>query len=245
MPRQCSRVLFGYEVVEGRRVVAAFDGGEVTSDAGALPLSVTDWAIGLVTRFAACFADGRAQAQLEHSTEGMVTRRVCGIALGYACPRPGPAGSVGGSDRSRRAAPRPGKSTLNRSSTRPSAARAITSSAAIPKRSGVFVELLLEAHRTPPKRIMLDLDATEDPLHGHQEGRFFHNYGACPPAAQGPTGGLLLLPVALRVLRQAPVRGPAAVLEHRRLSGRGRRGGAHRLPDPSALAQGNREPEFS
>ena len=67
MPTECSRDLFGYEVVEGRQVVAAFDGGEVTSDAGALLLGATDRAIGLVARFAACFADGRAQAQVEHS----------------------------------------------------------------------------------------------------------------------------------------------------------------------------------
>ena len=65
MPTQCSRDLFGYEVVEGRRVVAAFDGGQVTSDAGALLLGATDRTIGLITRFAACFDDGRAAGQVE------------------------------------------------------------------------------------------------------------------------------------------------------------------------------------
>jgi Transposase DDE domain group 1 len=83
MPTQCSRDLFGFEVVEGRRVVAAFDGGEVTSDAGALLLGATDRAIHLVGRFAACFADGRAQAQVEHTIEAMVAQRVFGITLGY------------------------------------------------------------------------------------------------------------------------------------------------------------------
>ncbi len=83
MPTQCSRDLFGYEGVEGRRVVAAFDGGAVTSDAGALLLGATDQAIGLVTRFAACFDDGRAQAQVEHGVATMVAQRVFGIALGY------------------------------------------------------------------------------------------------------------------------------------------------------------------
>jgi hypothetical protein len=105
MPTQCSRDLFGYEVVEGRRVVAAFDGGEVTSDAGGLLLGATDRAIGLVRRFAACFADGRAQAQVEHSVATMVAQRVFGIALGRACPRAGKAGPVGGSRRPRSAAP--------------------------------------------------------------------------------------------------------------------------------------------
>ena len=58
MPTQCSRDLFGFAPVEGRRVKAAFDGGEATSDAGALLLGATDRAIGLVARFAACFEDG-------------------------------------------------------------------------------------------------------------------------------------------------------------------------------------------
>src|SRR6187397_3712891 len=83
MPTECSRDLFGYEVVEGRQVVAAFDGGEVTSDAGALLLGATDRAIGLVTRLAACFDDGRDQAQIEHTVEAMVAQRVFGIAMGY------------------------------------------------------------------------------------------------------------------------------------------------------------------
>ena len=73
MPTQCNRDLFGYEVVEGRQVVAAFDGGDHTTDAGALLLGATDRAIGLVVRFAACFADGRAQAQVEHTLSDRVS----------------------------------------------------------------------------------------------------------------------------------------------------------------------------
>jgi len=76
MPTQCSRDLFGYEVVEGRQVVASFDGGEVTSDAGALLLGATDRAIGLVERFAACFDDARVQALVEHSVGAMVAAGV-------------------------------------------------------------------------------------------------------------------------------------------------------------------------
>ena len=67
MPTECSAPQFDLEAVEGRRVVAAFDGGAVTSDAGALLLGATDRAIGLVERFAACFRDGRAQARVEHA----------------------------------------------------------------------------------------------------------------------------------------------------------------------------------
>src|SRR6187549_2404282 len=83
MPTECSAKSMGFAPVDGRAVVADFDGGEGTSDAGGLLLGATDRAIGLVTRFAACFADGRAQAQVEHSVAAMVAHRVFGIALGY------------------------------------------------------------------------------------------------------------------------------------------------------------------
>ena len=75
MPTQCSRDLFGYEVVEGREVVAAFDGGEGTTDAGGLLLGATDRTIHRVGRFAACFVDHRAQAQVEHTVAAMVAQR--------------------------------------------------------------------------------------------------------------------------------------------------------------------------
>ena len=83
MPTECSRDLFGFEVVEGRQVVAAFDGGAVTSDAGALLLGATDRAIGLIERFAGCFDDGRARRRSSTAIATMVAQRVFGIALGY------------------------------------------------------------------------------------------------------------------------------------------------------------------
>jgi DDE family transposase len=186
MPTECSRDLFGYEVVEGRQVVAAFDGGEVTSDAGALLLGATDRAIGLVTRLAACFDDGRDQAQIEHTVEAMVAQRVFGIAMGYEDLNdhdqlrhdPVLATLAGKLTAKRRdCAPLAGKSTLNRLEHAPSASdryhKIGHDAAAI---EGLFVALFLEAHKTPPHQIILDLDATDDPLHGHQEGRFFHGY---------------------------------------------------------------------
>src|SRR5918995_675016 len=189
MPTQCSRDLFGYEVVEGREVVAAFEGGEHTTDAGGLLLGATDRTIGLVGRFAACFVDGRAQAQVEHTVEAMVAQRVFGIALGYEDLidhdhlRHDPVlATLAGKLAAKRqnCAPLAGKSTLNRLEHAP----------LVPSRyhkiehdpvaiEGLFVELFLEAYRAPPKEIVLDLDATDDPLHGHQEGRFFHGYYDC------------------------------------------------------------------
>jgi hypothetical protein len=189
MPTQCSRDLFGFAAVEGRRVEAGFDGGAVTSDAGALLLGATDRALGLVTRFAACFADGRAQAQVEHTIETMVAQRVFGIALGYEDLidhdqlRHDPIlATLAGKLTARRkgCAPLAGKSTLNRLEHAPAGASRYHKighdRAAI---ESLFVALFLEAHKTPPKRIILDLDATDDPLHGHQEGRFFHGYYDC------------------------------------------------------------------
>ena len=190
MPTQCSRDLFGYEVVEGREVVAAFDGGDNTSDAGGLLLGATDRAIGLVGRFAACFADGRAQAQVEHSIQAMVAQRVFGIALGYEDlidhdelrHDPVLATLAGKLEAKRKdCAPLAGKSTLNRLEHAPLRPddryhKIGHDAAAI---EGLFIDLFLEAHPTPPKELILDLDATDDPLHGHQEGRFFHGYYDC------------------------------------------------------------------
>lgn len=83
MPTECSADLFGFTTVEGREVIAAFDGGLITSDAGALLLRETDRAIGLVSRFAACFHDGRRQDLIEREVATLIGQRVFGLALGY------------------------------------------------------------------------------------------------------------------------------------------------------------------
>jgi hypothetical protein len=83
MPTECIPDLFGFKPVGGREVVAAFDAGAVTSDAGALLLSATDRAIRMMDRFAACFHDVRCQEQIEHEVVTLVGQRVFGIALGY------------------------------------------------------------------------------------------------------------------------------------------------------------------
>jgi Transposase DDE domain group 1 len=189
MPTQCSRDLFGYEVVEGRQVVAAFDGGEVTSDAGGLLLGATDRAIDLTERFAACFDDRRVQTQVEHSVQVMVAQRVFGLALGYEDLidhdqlRHDPVlATLAGKLTARRTdcAPLAGKSTLNRLEHAPSEPNRYHKIGHDPAAiEGLFVALFLEAHKTPPKELILDLDATDDPLHGDQQGRFFHGYYDC------------------------------------------------------------------
>lgn len=236
MPTECSRDLFGFAPVEGRQVVAGFDGGAVTSDAGALLLGATDRAIGLVKRFAGCFDDGRDARLIEHTVETMVAQRVFGIALGYEDlvdhdqlrHDPVLATLVGKLRVTRKGcAPLAGKSTLNRLEHAPSAAsryhRIGHDGAAIER---LLVDLLLEAHQTAPREIVLDLDASR--------GR----RPAAPSAKQPRPGGLggerpaprppgrpvlsrllrlLLLFAAVHLLRQPPARCPAPAFEHRRL----------------------------
>jgi len=186
MPTECSADLFGFARVAGRDVVASFDGGRMTSDAGALLLGATDRAIGLIGRFAACFTDRRSPELVEHSVARLVGQRIHGLALGYEDLndhdelRHDPMMAVlAGKLEAGRAdcAPVAGKSTLNRlelSRPEPSRYHKISHDAAAIE--GLFVDLFLEAHRRAPKQIVLDLDATDDPLHGEQEGRFFHGY---------------------------------------------------------------------
>ena len=188
MLTECSATLFEFAPVEGRQVVAGFDGGAITSDAGALLLGETDRAIRLTERFAACFTDARTPELIEHAVDTLVLQRVAGIALGYEDLndhdelRHDPVLAVlAGKLSAKRSdcAPLAGKSTLNRLElSRPTATRYHKVSHDPTAIERLFVEVFLEAHRRPPEQIILDLDATDDPLHGHQEGRFFHGYGA-------------------------------------------------------------------
>jgi hypothetical protein len=176
----------GFAAVEGRVVVADFDGGAISSDAGALLLGATDQALGLVDRLAGCFRDQRRPELIEHSVATLIGQRVFGLALGYEDLndhdelRHDPVMAVlAGKLTARRSdcAPVAGKSTLNRLElSRPVATRYHKISHEPAAIENLFVALFLEAHRTAPKQITLDLDATDDPLHGDQEGRFFHGY---------------------------------------------------------------------
>ena len=189
MPTECSAELFEFAPVEGRRVVASFDGGAITSDAGALLLGETDRAIRLTERFAACFLDERTAELVEHQVSTLVMQRVIGIALGYEdlndhdqlrCD-PVLAVLAGKLEASRQnCAPLAGKSTLNRlelSRGKPTRYHKISHDPEAIE--ALFVDLFLDANRKAPKQIILDLDATDDPLHGNQEGRFFHGYYDC------------------------------------------------------------------
>ena len=189
MPTECSAKPMGFARVDGRAVVADFDGGEITSNAGGLLLGATDRAIGLVECVAACFTDGRAAERVVHEVATLVGQRVFGIALGYEDLidhdrlRHDPVLGVAlGRLEARhgRCAPLAGKSTLNRlehGGAEVDRYRRIAHDGAAVE--ALFVDLFLDAHARPPKEIVLDLDATDDPLHGQQEGRFFHGYYDC------------------------------------------------------------------
>ncbi len=189
MPTDCSPTLFDFAPVEGRAVVASFDGGAITSDAGALLLGATDKVLSLTRRLAACFKDSRNQAFTEHAVETLVMQRVVGIALGYEDLNDHDqlrhdsvmavlAGKLAASRSD--CAPVAGKSTLNRlelSKDEPTRYNKIAADTRAIE--NLFVDLFLDAHSKAPAQITLDLDATDDPLHGHQEGRFFHGYYDC------------------------------------------------------------------
>lgn len=186
MRTECISDLFGFAPVEGRRVEASFVGGTITSDAGGLPLGSTDRAIGLIDRFAQRFKDRRDPGLIEHQVRTLVGQRVFGLALGYEDLNdhdhlrhdPLLAVLLGKLEAKRSdCAPIAGKSTLNRLElSRPEPTRYHRISHDGTAIKNLLVDLFVEAHRRAPRQIVLDLDATDDPLHGQQEGRFFHGY---------------------------------------------------------------------
>jgi hypothetical protein len=180
---ECTQSRFEFAPHFSRQVVARFDGGTLTTDGGGLLLRETDQRLNLLPRFAQCFLDGRNPVFVEHSVEQLVSQRVYGLALGYEDLndheqlRHDPllrtlAGKPDVED-----SPLGGKSTLNRlelSDGTPNRYKKITF-----WKDGIdelLVQVFLESHGTAPKEITLDVDATDFPLHGEQEGRFFHGY---------------------------------------------------------------------
>jgi hypothetical protein len=172
----------------GRELVWRFDGGDITSDGGALLLKKLEEKAGIVRRFATCFTDYRNAQQIEHPLLDLVTQRVFGLALGKD--------DIKGEQR-RRAQDRgkalAGKSTLNRleltaadydgspyqqasnksETKKPETKKIVVNIESI---DTLLVDLFLEAHEQAPEQIILDVGATDFVLYGHQEGRFYHGY---------------------------------------------------------------------
>ena len=196
MPTHCNPQLPLLEPSGRRRVEAAFDAGRVSSDGGLLLLRQTALLSDLFGRIADCFIDHRDTRWVEHQVEELLAQRILGIACGYEdlndhdAIRTDPllalaAGKVDPLGRNRRHARDRGRAlaghaTLNRIETAPTSLdpsrrdlKILHDPEAIER---LFVELFLDAHDEPPAEIVLDLDATDDPVHGGQEGRFFHGY---------------------------------------------------------------------
>ena len=190
MPTECNRGSFDFGTAERRNVVGAFDGGAITSDAGALLLGQTDKAIRLVSRLSDCFQDGRNPVFVVHQLAAMLRQRIFGIALGYEDindhdqlrhdPVLGVLGNCLTSKRSD-CAPLAGKSTLNRlehaAKVGTDPYHKITHDPAAIER--LFVTLMMDDHDEPPRRLTIDIDATHDPIHGEQEGRHFNAFYDC------------------------------------------------------------------
>ena len=196
METQCIQKTFEFQALGRREVVARFDGGPITSDAGGLLLREVEEHTGIIRRLARCFTDHRNEQRLEHSVEELLRQRIFGLALGYEdlndhdqlrhdpllATLVGKRDPTGGNrlrerDRGKALA---GRNTLNRLELTPRGADANSRYKKIVAEAGqiesVFVDVFLQLHRKPPKRIVLDIDATDDPLHGDQLGKFFHGY---------------------------------------------------------------------
>ncbi len=196
METECSTDRLQFHPLGRREVMAAFDGGTISSDAGGLLLREVEQRTGIIRQFADCFIDHRDPELIEHTAQELLAQRIYGLALGYEDLNdhdqlrrdPLLAALVGkadptGQDRSRerdRGKPLAGKSTLNRLELTPVGADAGSRykkiTADVKGIERLFVELYLQAHPRPPQRIVLDFDATDDPVHGDQLGRFFHGY---------------------------------------------------------------------
>src|SRR5512137_2817732 len=197
MDTQCNPTQLEFHALGKREVVGKFDGGNITSDAGGLLLRETEKRTGIISGFARCFEDLRKPEMIEHTVAELVAQRIYGLALGYedlndhdelrrdplfdvlvGKEDPEGANRVRPQDRGKAAA---GKSTLNRLELTPAEPttaelrykKIILNSEQLDR---LFVDVFLQAHAEPPEQIILDVDATDDPIHGNQEGRFFHGY---------------------------------------------------------------------
>ncbi len=193
---ECIPNQLNFGTIKGRKVIANFEGGRITSDAGIVLMAELDKKLKITARFAQCFRDYRSSSYIDYSVHELLAQRVYGIGLGYEDVndhdqlRYDPALALALSKLNfieSAEAVLAGKSTLNRLEYCPETVIDQASSRyhriehnpqAIEQ---LFVEIFLESHRKPPRQIILDMDVTDDQVHGNQEGAFFNTYynGVC------------------------------------------------------------------
>jgi len=181
---ECTVEQLSFQGAGKREIVARFDGGQLSSDGGGLLLREVDRRTALLSQFVDCFHDHRNPLLIEHSLGTLIGQRVMGLALGYEDLNdhdqlrhdPLIAALVGKLDPSQ---PLAGKSTLNRLELTPEGNGEDRYKRIVYDREAIdrfFVSAFVQGHARPPERIVLDLDTTDDTIHGGQEGRFFHGY---------------------------------------------------------------------
>ena len=196
MKTECTKNYASFQVLGKREIIANFTGGTITSDGGCLLLREVERRTGILQSFSECFIDHRDQRRIEHTVLSLVSQRVIGLALGYedlndhdhlakdqmlaiAVGKTDPTGMDRKSVKDR-GKPLAGKSTLNRLELTPANADSKSAYKKVVLAPGsvdnLFVDIFLKAHTEIPSEIILDVDATDDPLHGNQEGKFFHGY---------------------------------------------------------------------
>jgi hypothetical protein len=186
MRTECNQFVFRFHPLKRREIRAEFNGGAISSDGGGLLLREVEKRLGILRQFAACFTDYRNADLIEHTVDELVAQRVYGLALGYEDLndheelRNDPLLAVLVEKADPRQEALAGKSTLNRleltgetASRKERYKKIVLDHGAVDR---LLVEVFLAAYREEPEEIILDLDATDDPLHGKQEGRFFHGY---------------------------------------------------------------------
>ena len=193
---QCIPNQFNFGSIKGRKVIANFDGGRITSDAGIVLIAELDKKLKITARFAQCFRDYRDPSYVDYPVHQLLTQRVYGIVLGYEDVndhdqlRYDPALAIALSKLNfidANKAVLAGKSTLNRLEYCPetiidqASSRYHRIEQEAKELEPAFVEIFLESHSKPPRQIILDMDVTDDQVHGQQEGAFFNSYyhGVC------------------------------------------------------------------
>ena len=178
---ECSQERFAFAAHFSRRVEAGFTAGRVSTDGGALLLRQVERRINLLGRLAGCFTDGRSPLLITHPLSEMLGQRIYGLALGYedlndheqlrADPLLGVL-----SGKRKLEEPLAGKSTLNRLELVGRTGRYHKIGYSAESIDRLLTDLYIESHAVPPAQVVLDLDATDIPLYGHQPERFFHGY---------------------------------------------------------------------